>query len=283
MPDASSELPSFEKRGPIEPATPVVLSVPHAGRHYPEALLAQSRLGTAILDQLADREADRLIEAAVAAGACAIVGRLARAWIDLNRDPRELDVGMVHPPPAATPLMATARMRAGLGLIPRRVPGHGEIARAPLAPGEVAERLHRDHEPYHRAITEALATARSAWGWAILLDIHSMPPLEGRQAARVVIGDRHGRSAGRRERELVLARARQRWAAVRNVPYSGAYTLDRHGRPARGCHAIQIEFDRSLYLSPDGGLDRGGAAAIGDWLAALVSAFTPEQIGLAAE
>ena len=36
--------------------------------------------------------------------------------------------------------------------------------------------------------------------------------------------------------------------AARNHPYAGGYTIDRHGRPRRQVHAIQIEFDRSLYL-----------------------------------
>jgi N-formylglutamate amidohydrolase len=36
-----------------------------------------------------------------------------------------------------------------------------------------------------------------------------------------------------------------------NTPYSGNHILERHGMPARGIHAIQVEVDRSLYLGPD--------------------------------
>ena len=38
---------------------------------------------------------------------------------------------------------------------------------------------------------------------------------------------------------------------ARNAPYAGGHITERHGRPERGVHALQIELDRSLYLAPD--------------------------------
>ena len=36
-----------------------------------------------------------------------------------------------------------------------------------------------------------------------------------------------------------------------NAPYAGGYIVSRHGRPAPGIHALQLEIDRSAYLDAD--------------------------------
>src|SRR3712207_4916718 len=98
MADLPAEQPFF-RVGPDQPASPVVLSVPHAGRGYSEALLKSSRLPRSALESLEDRLVDRLVWRATAAGATAIIARAPRAEIDLNRDERELDPALIAPPP----------------------------------------------------------------------------------------------------------------------------------------------------------------------------------------
>lgn len=278
-----AESPAYQRLGGPEPASAVVLAVPHAGRFYPNALLAESRLPERALELLADRDADRLIGHAVAAGAVAVVGTHARAWIDLNRDPREMEPSALTPRPPRELCLTTGKTRGGLGVVPTRIAGHGEIRRAPLSMAELHRRIAGAHEPYHRAVAAALAAARAAHGIAILLDIHSMPTLEGKNPARVVIGDRGGRSAARAFTEATLAAARARWQTALNEPYAGGYTLDRHGRPQRGVHAIQIEFDRSLYLGPDGRADHPATEDLSAWLGALVGRLSPPEAAIAAE
>ncbi|PTQ12292.1 N-formylglutamate amidohydrolase [Sphingomonas oleivorans] len=247
-------IPSHAQLGPDHAATPLVIAVPHAGRDYPAELLAASRLPRSRLEALEDRFADRLIAGAVGLGAIALVARRARAWIDLNRDPREIDPGMVaagH----SLPAIATARMRGGLGLLPRRIAGAGEIMNRRLAEAEVRQRIEQDHAPYHQAIASALAEAHARHGVALLIDCHSMPslvPAGGTGAARIVLGDLHGRSAHSSFMERAEAVVRANGLPLaRNSPYAGGHTLDRHGAPKRNIHAIQIEVDRSLYLMED--------------------------------
>src|ERR1044072_8668069 len=146
-------LPSFQRHGPEDPVSPVVLSVPHAGRDYPLPLRAALRVPLAALRPLADRQADALALEAVQ-GETLFVAERARAWIDLNRaenerDPR-LDDGASGP---AQP--QSAKLRSGLGLVPRRVSPAGDIWRHRLAGEEVAARIRADHRPYH----DALATS----------------------------------------------------------------------------------------------------------------------------
>jgi N-formylglutamate amidohydrolase len=247
----SPRQPPFRRLGPQQPTSPVVLSVPHAGRAYSEALLAAARLPRRKLETLEDRLVDRLVWRAVAAGAGAVIADAPRAEIDLNRDERELDPALVVPRPRGSELFESARTRGGLGLVPDRIVGAGAIWRQRLTAQELARRVETIHRPYHQALGDALKAARRKFGIAILLDCHSMPPRGGGQAS-IVLGDRHGASAARD-----LADAAERaveeagFAFARNIPYAGGHITERHGKPSEGVHALQIEIDRALYLGPD--------------------------------
>jgi N-formylglutamate amidohydrolase len=244
--------PPFRRLGPARPGSPVVLSVPHAGRAYSDGLLAAARLSRASLEGLEDRLVDRLVWRAVEAGAVAIVADSPRAEIDLNRDERELDPAMVIPRPPAETIVESPRTRGGLGLIPARITGSGAIWRQRIAAAEVARRIERIHRPYHHSIGAELAAAKARFGVAILLDCHSMPPRGAGAGAPVVLGDRHGGSmAGPLVAAAESAARAAGFQVARNAPYAGGHITERHGDPARGVHALQLELDRSLYLAPD--------------------------------
>lgn len=270
--------PPFRRLGPQRPESPVVLSVPHAGRAYSDDLLAAARLPRRRLETLEDRLVDRLIWRAVAAGAAAIVADAPRAEIDLNRDERELDPSLVVPRPGGSELFESARTRGGLGLVPDRIAGAGPIWRHRLSAQELARRVETIHRPYHEAIGEALATARQKFGIAVLLDCHSMPP-RGGGVASVVLGDRHGAScapelAGAAERAVDGAG----FVFARNAPYAGGHVTERHGRPAENVHALQIEIDRALYLGPDLRSPGKGFDAISRLIAVVVEALARQAL-----
>ena len=239
----------FERLGPATAETPLVCAVPHGGRIYPPALFSVSAVPHAILEQLEDRYADLLIAKAVQSGAVAIVARVARAWIDLNRGEEDLDPALRDPPHSGPP--QTARAKSGLGLLPRRI-GRRDLWREFPTPESATARIVNIHRPYHAAVATALDEACRRFGFAVLIDCHSMPPLSGIRPARVVIGDAHGKSAGKGVGAEVARLARERgFTAALNAPYAGAHSLARHGRPADNVHALQIEIDRTLYLEGD--------------------------------
>jgi len=252
----------------------VLLAVPHAGRDYPDALLANALVSRSRLEALEDRHADALIANAVAGGTVALVACRPRSWLDLNRDEREIDPATVTPPPPAHRLIQSAKLRGGLGLIPRRMPGAAELWRAPVAASEVEARIAGHHRPFHAAIAAELTEARARHGAAMLIDLHSMPPVANEAlgaAPQVVIGDRYGRSAPPRLIERVAAIVREfGLTAAHNAPYAGGYTLDRHGRPERGIHAVQIEIERTRYLAPDRRTLNFGVARMAALVAAIV-------------
>lgn len=286
MPPSPVDLPPFLTLGPGEPRQPVLIAVPHAGRAYPDTLIAAARVPRAVLEGLEDRLADLLVADAVAAGATALVATRPRAWIDLNRSEREIDRRLVSPPPAPAHVEESAKVLGGLGLIPRRAPGGVDLWRRTLSPGEVAARIAQDHRPWHAAVERWMSAARARFGVAVLLDLHSMPPLPeprgGAAAARLVVGDRHGASAASalREAAVEVGRAAGITVAV-NAPYAGGETLARHGRPHRGCHAIQVELDRRLYLDANLHQAGEGLAACRALVADLADALADRALSLA--
>ena len=258
---AGGSHPAYRVYGPDHPLSPIVISIPHAGREYAPELIAAARVPLTILRRLEDRHADALVTPLLAAGRHRIVmANAARAMIDLNRDHREIDPGMLKCVPHGVSFIASAKSRGGLGLIPRRLSGAGELWHGPLAFDEAQQRIETLHRPYHEAVAQALRQVREQFGHAVLIDLHSMPPLmnwaqvnwgAGPQP-RFVLGDRFGRSASSR----LIARAGdylsgRGFCVSHNHPYPGNYILARHGNPDRDIHAIQVEVDRSLYLDAD--------------------------------
>lgn len=261
IPGASGEA-AFSVRRRTPSAIPVLVAVPHAGRHYPEPLLAgmrdPERAGLRLEDRYADLLALRIVEQT---GAGLIVAHAPRAMIDLNRAPNEMDWEMLAEgrPAGQAHLRTGRRARGGLGLVPRRLPGMGEIWRGRLTRSDLDARISGVHAPYHGALAAELAELRQRWGSALLIDLHSMPPLAAGKhgSAEFVLGDRFGSSCA----GALCAAAFDHLAscgrrAAHNRPYAGGYILDRHAAPSQGLHGIQLEVCRASYL--DEHLDEPG-------------------------
>ena len=267
---------AFDRIGPAVPESPVVLSVPHAGRDYPTQIAALLRAPPEALVALEDRHVDAVALAA-RGNEVTLVQRRARAWIDLNRDERERDPRLDEGAQRRG-MGESAKVRSGLGLVPRRTGAAGDLWRRRFTGEEVERRIVADHRPYHAALGQALAAARARYGVAVLLDVHSMPSL-GHGEAQVVLGDRFGRSAAAR----FLARAERvardlGFAVAINSPYAGGHILDRHGKPAAGVHALQIEIDRLLYLDAHGRVPGPGYAATVLLVREMIAALADEAL-----
>jgi N-formylglutamate amidohydrolase len=251
---------------------PVIVSVPHAGRTYPPEHRAMLRPPVERLVALEDRLVDEL---AGDLDAPTLIARLPRAWIDINRHEAEIDPGLVEGT-VASRLMLTPKVRSGLGLIPRRLAGIGEIWRGRLPLADVEARLAEVHRPYHALLGELLREATAMHGIAVLLDLHSMPPLPSRNregTPQVVIGNRFGHSAAAWVTATIAAACARFGVGWReNSPYAGGHIVERHGLPASGMHAVQLELDRSLYLDRSlDGCDPDGLACCRRFLRAVVA------------
>lgn len=239
--------------------SPVVISVPHAGRDYPPALAAQLAVPLAKVRALEDRHVDVLTGLAAGRGHAVLVARAPRLLIDLNRAETDYDAATIRGahPGASRP---SFRARGGLGLVPDRLAGVGRLWRAPVDIATMTARIAAIHRPYHAALARLITAARARHGIAVLIDLHSMPPLKGLNAADVVIGDLHGRCADRDIIALLAELLAERGLRTAlNTPYAGGHLIERHARPDAGVHTVQLEIDRRLYL--DTRLDTPGSQA----------------------
>jgi N-formylglutamate amidohydrolase len=247
-----SKEPSYSTFNTADPAFPVLIAVPHAGRDYPLELLSALRVDPAELVRLEDRYADRLAQRAIEAGVPAIIMRKARAWIDLNRAEDDYDAAMFSAGGSLAKPQCSAKTRGGLGLVPRRLHGCGELWKQQFEADDLAARIEHEHRPYHLAVDSTLAAMRDRFGSALLIDLHSMPSLlpgSYNPPPRCVVGDRFGQSAAGHVSEMLIESVlREGIPCVLNSPYPGDFTLRRHGQVRRNIHAVQLEFDRSLYL-----------------------------------
>ena len=227
----------------------MVFASPHSGRLYPPDLLDASRLSPDALRRSEDAYVDALFAHAPAFGAPLICAAYARAYVDLNRAPYDLDPAMFADPLPAFAREVGGRARAGLGSIARIVAEGEDIYRRKLTFAEADRRIRAVHAPFHAALEALLGAAHARFGAAVLVDCHSMPSAAAEGAPDVVLGDRHGASCAAlvvdtAERALRGAGLR----VVRNAPFAGGHITARHGRPAEGRHALQVEVNRGLYL-----------------------------------
>ncbi|WP_306754438.1 N-formylglutamate amidohydrolase [Paracoccus actinidiae] len=244
-----SDLPVLIDR-PDRWASGVIFGSPHSGRAYPDWFLEGTKLPPETLRSSEDAFVDRLIACAPSFGAVTIRAQVPRAIVDLNRAPDEIDPLVVRGVPRH-PL--NQRTLAGLGVIPRVVSQGRAILERPIDRAEAERRIDAYWRPYHQALASLIAEARSRFGQAILIDMHSMPhdALNHLHGARpdMVLGNRHGLSAAARVSDaIVTAIEAEGWRIRRNSPFAGAYICSAYGRPGANVHVVQLEIDRALYM-----------------------------------
>lgn len=234
----------------------LVYSSPHSGRDYPPALLQSTRLDRMSLRRSEDAHVDALFDGGRKAGAPMLRALFPRAFLDVNREPYELDPRMFEGRLPAYANTRSIRVASGLGTIARVVGEAREIYDRRLSVGEGLERIERLYKPYHAALRGLLERAEYRFRYAVLIDCHSMPSTSGRglrpedrQRADIVLGDRYGTSCDNglmetAEREL----RRCGYHVARNKPYAGGFITEHYGNPALGWHALQIEVNRALYM-----------------------------------
>ena len=254
--ESGTTTPAYELLAPAGPAGPFVFASPHSGDHYPADFQAASPLAPLMLRRSEDAFIDRLFATAPAHGAPLLRARWARVFLDVNREPYELDPGMFEEPLPAHANTSSLRVASGLGTIARLVAEGVEVYDRKLALTEIEERLDRVYRPYHARLGQLLQAARAAHGRAILVDCHSMPSIPapgdtdgGRRRPDIVLGDRFGTTASADFVDWTRHAFREAgFVVARNNPYAGGFTTHHYGRPAEGLHTLQIEINRALYM-----------------------------------
>jgi N-formylglutamate amidohydrolase len=263
--------PGFEVMEPDTLGCPLVFSSPHSGAVYPRRFLERSRLSPLQLRRSEDAFVDALFEGGRDLGAPMIRARFPRTYLDLNREPYELDPRMFDGQLPAFANTRSIRVAGGLGTIPRVVGQAQEIYAARLPLNEALARIDRHYKPYHARLRGLIDRAQQNFGLAVLVDCHSMPSgalppsidpagvlspapnrapaSESRSRADFVLGDRHGASCSSVLIEAAESELRGLgFNVARNKPYAGGFITEHYGIPAANRHAIQIEVSRALYM-----------------------------------
>ena len=243
----------FEVVSPAEQTLPFVFNSPHSGTAYPQAFLSASRLDSRRIRLSEDAHVDRLFDHVVPAGAPLLRAHFPRAFLDVNREPYELDPKMFTGRLPAYANVRSIRVAGGLGTIARVVAEQEEIYGGPIPVEEGLQRIEEIYKPYHAALRRLLAQTHVRFGAAVLIDCHSMPSVvrgqDPRSRSDFVLGDRYGTSAARalveHAADLLVDLG---YTVSINKPYAGGVITEHYGRPAKGLHALQIEVNRAIYM-----------------------------------
>ena len=245
--------PPFEVLEPVECRGPVVFNSPHSGRIYPRAFLSSAKLDLATLRRSEDSFVDDLVAGVVPQGHPLVRVHFPRCYVDVNREPYELDPRMFDGRLPSFANTRSMRVAGGLGTVARVVGDAQEIYHQRIPIDDALRRIEGLYKPYHRALRRLLTRVHRDFGAAVLVDCHSMPSTAGakddRPRADIVLGDRYGTSCVPMVSETVEATFRELGYAVsRNKPYAGGFITEHYGNPAAGLHSIQIEINRALYM-----------------------------------
>ena len=278
----------FEVREPASQTIPFVYNSPHSGRRYPLSFLKSSRLDATAIRRSEDHYVEELFGAAPTLGAPLLMAHFPRAFVDVNREPYELDPRMFSGPLPSFANCNSLRVAGGLGTIPRIVAENAEIYAGRLSVEEAMQRIDAVYKPYHAQLRQLIARTHTRFGFGVLIDCHSMPGnirIAGNPVRPdFIIGDRYGTSAS-----AELSRAAMSFledlgfAAVRNKPYAGGFITEHYGRPLRGLHALQVEVNRSLYVDEDTLEKRPDFQAMVDALSVFMSNMAEFVEGYACE
>jgi N-formylglutamate deformylase len=245
--------PPFEIIEPAQWCGPVLFNSPHSGRVYPRTFLLAARLELATLRRSEDSFVDELVLGVVKRGYPLMRAHFPRCYIDVNREPYELDPRMFDGRLPSFANTRSMRVAGGLGTVARVVGDAQEIYDQRLSVDDALRRIENLYKPYHRALRRLFTRMHREFGAAILIDCHSMPsttgPKDDRPRADVVLGDRYGTSCVGVVAETIESVLRGiGYAVSRNKPYAGGFITEHYGNPAAGLHAIQLEINRGLYM-----------------------------------
>jgi N-formylglutamate deformylase len=230
----------FFERGP----SPLLVSMPHVGTQLPPALTRRMTPAALTLTDT-DWHLPRLYDFLPALGANLLVAVNSRYVVDLNRDPSGVPLYPGMDNSELCPL-ATARHE------PIYLEGQEPDA------DEIAARTEMFWKPYHAKLEATLEEIRARFGFALLLDAHSikseLPRFFSGTLPVINLGTAGGTSAGPGVGAALLETARgwPQYPAVLDGRFKGGHITRSYGRPGQAVHAVQLELAWRAYMDEEG-------------------------------
>lgn len=229
---------------------PVLISCPHVGLKIPEE--ERPFYDSAVLQSLEDTDwyVNELYESTLRLGVSRIEAVYSRCVVDLNR-PRE-------------PGKLYRDGRKETGLFPTTTFGGRELYTQPVPKEVFDRRIRQIYEPYHKKIAQALAELKSKFGFALLIEAHSIkrvvPAIQADSFPDIMLGCNQGNSAPSWLVETMEDRLiGEGFQVTIDDPFQGGYITRFFGKPAERQFAVQIEMSQDIYLSEDSSRDANKA------------------------
>jgi N-formylglutamate deformylase len=243
------------RRDPVAPEVPLVFDSPHSGTEYPEDFDYACPLD--ILRTNEDTHIDDLYGSAPERGATLLGALFPRSYLDVNRALGDIDETLLDAPWPGE-INPGEKTRAGMGLVRRFTKPNVPVYARKLTVAELQQRIRRCYLPYHAMLQGICDRLHGKFGAVWLVNCHSMPARgnamssDGPNALRAdfVLGDRDRTTCAPELTDFVARLLTGRGYSVKvNDPYKGVEIVRRHGIPAQGRQALQIEVNRALYMN----------------------------------
>ncbi|MCF6343498.1 MAG: N-formylglutamate amidohydrolase [Devosiaceae bacterium] len=270
--------PAFETIAPKRAIAPLVFNSAHSGSDYPKRFLEMSKLDKVSIRLSEDAYVNDLFSRAPHLGAPLLHAHFPRAYLDVNREPYELDQTMFAEKLPSNYNINSPRVKSGIGTLAKIVAQNKNIYSKKLTIEDAHMRIEGIYRPYHLTLQKLLTKTLERFGIALLIDCHSMPNLsrpnlshssqlkidnslpkfmqsnfpaaKERTAPDIVLGDRHGTTCSKIIVDVIESHFSGNGLKVsRNRPYAGGFITNSYANPAHNIHAIQIEISRHLYMN----------------------------------
>jgi len=222
---------------------PLIISLPHVGTTLPPDIAEQmTPVATTLVDT--DWHVEQLYDFARQSGTSRLQAHVSRYAIDVNRPP---DDHSLYPGQTTSSLCPTSTF-AGEPLYAGSTPTAQEIGR----------RRDRYWIPYHAMLRELIEMTRARFGYALLLDAHSirseLPRLFPRRLPDINVGTNDGKSCASTLSTSLTAvlNEQYRFSHVLNGRFKGGYITRTYGSPVNHVHAVQIELAQCGYMNESG-------------------------------
>jgi N-formylglutamate amidohydrolase len=221
-------------------------------------------------------------------GATLIAARFPRSYIDPNRSLLDIDASLLDAPWPG-PAIPGRKSQLGVGLVFRLLDSGAPIYDRKLGVAELKERIVRYHQPYQKAVKDALDRVHAHFGAVWHINCHSMSAVSnqvseegpGKPRADFVLGDRDGTTCEPEFTRFVEQTLRDMGYDVKvNDPYKGVELVRAFSDPARQRHSLQVEINRRLYMDEATRAKAAGFARLKadiDKLLAAVAAYATER------
>ena len=210
--------PPFEVIEPAERRGPLIVQLAALGLRLSARRSSPPRGSIyATLRRSEDCFVDELVLGVVKRGYPLMRAHFPRCYVDVNREPYELDPRMFEGRLPSFANTRSMRVAGGLGTVARVVGDAQEIYDRRISVNDALRRIESLYKPYHRALRRLFTRVHRDFGAATLIDCHSMPSTHGRRQGRTAARRRGARRPLRHELRRPRSRKRSKTRCARSA------------------------------------------------------------------